>query len=340
MASNTPKNITLIGSGTIGLSFAALHLAHSTVTAPTTITIHDPRPDLREYMISTLPEYLPQSLIDTLSSSSESANPSSASIVAQLLDTAQLRIAPSLADAVRSADIVQEQGPEDLSFKAALWPEVEAHAPATALLWSSTSGIPASQQARQMRDPARLVAVHPYNPPHVMPLLEVVPSAATAADVVRRTVRYWEALGRRPVVLRKECAGFVANRLAFALLRESVHLVAAGVVGVEDLDDVVTSSMGPRWSVNGPLKSYHQGGSRAGLEGFLGNIGGTVQACWDDAGKERIGEAWEKDVVEETTRAYGLVAEDALRERDRITTRVLETVKDERSRHQESKRAS
>ena len=234
-----------------------------------------------------------------------------------------MRVALDLGDAVYDADIVQEQGPENLEFKARVWKEVEEYAPAGALLWSSTSGIPAALQSKDMNDPGRLVVVHPYNPPHVMPLLEVVPSPKTRPEVVERTVAFWRGVGREPVVLRKECTGFVANRLAFALLREAIHLVNEGVASVEDIDTVVQASMGPRWAVAGPFKSYHAGGGEGGLKAFFQNIGGTVQSCWDDAGKVNVGEGWEEEVFKQTQEAYGVID---VGERDRVTKRVLEAV--------------
>ena len=109
-----------------------------------------------------------------------------------------------------------------------------------------------------------------------MPLLEVVPSPQTGEGVIERTLSWWRERGRMPVLMKKEVTGFVANRLAFALLREGIQLVNEGVVTPEEVDDVVTSSMGPRWAVAGPFKSYHAGGGAGGLEAFFKNIGGTV----------------------------------------------------------------
>ncbi len=158
-----------------------------------------------------------------------------------------------------------------------------------------------------------------------MPLIEIVPSPTTNEDVVDGTVRFWKSIGREPVVLKKECTGFVANRLAFALLREAIHLVDEGVVSVEELDTIVLSSMGPRWAVAGPFKSYHAGGGHAGLEGFFKNIGGTVQECWDDSGRPVVGEGeWEKEIFTQTREAYGVVD---VAERDKVTKRVLEAIK-------------
>lgn len=327
-----PLHITLIGAGTIGLSFAALYLSTSTSTRPIQITIHDTRPNLLDYILTTLPSYLPDHVGVAHFFHAHQADPTRPrTVVDRLFANNVLRIAPDLGDAVYDADIVQEQGPENLAFKARIWKEVEECAPAAALFWSSTSGIPAARQSKEMRDPGRLVVVHPYNPPHVMPLLEVVPSPATRAEVVGRTVEFWRGIGREPVVLRKECTGFVANRLAFALLREAIHLVNEGVASVEDIDTVVQASMGPRWAVAGPFKSYHAGGGEGGLKAFFGNIGGTVQSCWDDAGKVNVGEDWEEEIFKQTQEAYGVVD---VGQRDRVTKRVLEAVSEGKSIHQ------
>lgn len=163
-----------------------------------------------------------------------------------------------------------------------------------------------------------------------MPLIEVVPSPQTSQDVLRRTLQYWRALSRTPVVLKKECTGFVANRLAFALLREACSLVAQGVASVEDVDDIVTSSMGPRWSVAGPFKSYHAGGGEGGLKGFLEKIGGTVQGCWEASeedvrnGAIVIGGQWQDEILRQAGESYGLVD---TKERDAKTRKVFEAVR-------------
>lgn len=308
---NETTNITIVGAGTIGLSFAVLHL---NLNPKAHLTIFDTRPDLESYISSTLPAYL-----CSTDSSSTSQQP---------LFSTRLRIVKSIQEAVAHADIIQEQGPENAAWKQSTWSEIETHAPPTALFWSSTSGIPASVQSENMKDRSRLVVVHPYNPPHIMPLLEIVPSPLTRPEVVDRTLSYWRALGRTPVVIKKECTGFVANRLAFALFREAISLVNEGVIGVKDLDDLVTSSMGPRWAVQGPFKSYHAGGGDGGLQGFMDKIGGTVRECWEAGEEVKVGpggaEGWEDKVCKEAEREYGRVD---TAETGRLTKDVLEAVR-------------
>ena len=307
MARRKSTHVILIGAGTIGLSFAALYLLNSTESRPIEVTIYDTRHDIDDYVRTTLPKYCLQQ----------------ADRVSAWLSNGTLKITHELASAVSGADIVQEQGPENIGFKASIWPTVEEHCSLDCLLWSSTSGIPASAQSKNMRDPARLLVVHPYNPPHIMPLLEVVPSAVTKPELVTRTVEFWRCLDREPVVIKKEVTGFVANRLAFALFREAIHLVNDGVASVEDIDKVVQASMGPRWTVAGPFKSYHAGGGQGGLEAFFKNIGGTVQDCWDNSGTVNVGGGWEEQVFNQTKEAYGIVDTG---ERDRRTAKVLRAV--------------
>lgn len=122
-----------------------------------------------------------------------------------------------------------------------------------------------------------------------MPLLKIVPCPDSDPKLVEQTVNYWKHLGKVPVVLGKECTGFVANRLAFALLREALNLVNEGVVSVEQADTIVASSSS-RWAVAGPFKSYHIGGGVGGIESFMNNIGGTIQACWEDLGAVKMGQ--------------------------------------------------
>ncbi|OJD11973.1 hypothetical protein ACJ73_09426 [Blastomyces percursus] len=243
-----PTRITPSGQGQ-----SALPLPHCILhkSPNVEVAIYDTRPDLKAYIEETLPRYL--------------ATLSGTHTLPDLLSSHRLTLSPDLPTAVFTADIV------------------ETHDPTHALFWPSTSGIPASTQPLHMRDKSRLIVVHPYNPPHIMPLLELVPSPATPPTLIERTRAYWKALERAPVLLRQETTGFVANRLAYALLREAVHLVQEGVVGVEELDVIVENSMGTRWTVVGPLKSYHMG---RGVEGpFLRRLGARCRRVGRTKGK-------------------------------------------------------
>lgn len=323
-AIDTSVPITLIGLGSIGVSFAALYLTHS--SAP--ISVYDPREDLREHIESVLPGYL------------NTSDPGFS--VDHLVSTGRLRICSSLEDACKDAFIVQEQGPENLKFKSSIWKEVVKFVSPETHLWSSTSGIPASRQIADLDDKSRLLVVHPYNPAHIMPLLEISPSPHTSPERATFAKSFFEALnsGHKPVVLKKEVPGFVGNRLAFVLFREACHLVSEGVVSVEDLDIIVENSIGARWAVAGPMKTYHYGGGVKGLDGFLKNLSGTVEDIWDDAGEPsfkgttylpnseasgdvNLQKSWANDVVEQTNQAYGLPTTADFTRRDQALRRIL-----------------
>lgn len=316
MADVTGHKICLIGVGAIGISFAALYLRHTQAT----VSIYDNRQDLQEHLRSVLPGYI-VSDDDSLG-------------VDALLSSGRLTVCSTLDEACDGATIVQEQGPEKSAFKQSIWPKVEQLVGPSTHLWSSTSGIPASTQSRDMQDKSRLLVVHPFNPPHILPLIEIVPAPATRTEEVNFVCDFFTNLGsgHRPIVIHKEVPGFVGNRLAFALLREASSLVGEGVVSAEDLDTLVESSIGPRWAVQGPFKSYNLGGSTAGIAGFLANLSGTIQDIWDDQkpvnfsqpGDGTARQGWEEKVLQQTDQAYGKPDPSAYAVRDDALRKVLE----------------
>ncbi|CAK7213524.1 hypothetical protein SBRCBS47491_001829 [Sporothrix bragantina] len=323
MASH-PRKVALLGCGSIGISFAALHLQHTSAQ----LAVYDPRPDLQAHLAAILPVYFPGVSVQ------------------DLLTSGRLRLASSVADACAGADLVQEQGPENVEFKQKTLAIVAEAAPANAHLWSATSGIPVSAQVALFDDKhsvrSRLLVVHPFNPPHILPLIEISPGPDTDPAEVTFAKSFFDSLptGHRVVVVRKEVAGFVGNRLAFALLREAVALVNDGVVDVDDIDAVVEASLGPRWAVQGPFKSYAMGGGTAGLGAFLNNLGGSIQTVWDsqssaktdilengDATTKDTPAAWVDTIVAATDAVYGKPTPAAIEERDAALRRVIEARK-------------
>ncbi len=254
------RQITVIGAGVIGLSWTALFLAHGLH-----VTVHDIAPDAETRIRKGLARLKPG--LRALDLSCEGWD-------------ARLHVEPDLARAVADADLVQENGPDRIAFKRALWARVEQHAPAHALLLSSSSGIPTRQQARDMHAPGRLMIGHPFNPPHLIPLVEVAPHRQTPPALAQRALRFYRSIGKHPMLLRKEVPGFVANRLQAALLREAVLMVKWGVVSVDELDDIVTHSIGLRWATGGPFLSFHLGGGATGFSGFLKHFARGVQLLW------------------------------------------------------------
>ncbi|HEX8864754.1 MAG TPA: 3-hydroxyacyl-CoA dehydrogenase NAD-binding domain-containing protein [Lentzea sp.] len=188
-----------------------------------------------------------------------------------------VEVARSVAEAVRDADFVQENGPENLEFKKNLFAELVKEAPAHALLLSSSSAIPSTAFTESI-DGSRVLIGHPFNPPHVIPLVEVVPGEQTSEESVQKAVVFYRSLGRTPVVERKEIPGFVGNRLQAALSREANYLVEQGVVTPEDLDAVVTNSLGIRWATVGPFLGAHLGGGPGGYRHLAEHIGKSMQS--------------------------------------------------------------
>ncbi|KAL3474399.1 hypothetical protein BJX99DRAFT_260503 [Aspergillus californicus] len=308
MSAISPHRITLIGLGTIGMSMAALHLTREN----TIVDVFDTRPDIEQYLLKTLPNFL----------SGPNSEPNLSSSVASLISSGRLHIHSSLEKACACATIVQEQGPENLPFKQSIWKQVEAFAPAAAHLWTSTSGIAASAQQQDMLDKTRLLVVHPFNPPHIMPLLEIVPAPETSPERVEFAREYFSLPGsrHRPVVIRKEIPGFVGNRLAFALLREACHLVQEDVVTAKDLDTILMASLGPRWAGNGVFESYQQGGGEGGIRAFFDKLGGTMQGVWDGIGEVNVsggqGTEWKEKVIQQTNDAYGTLTPEQVWEKE------------------------
>ncbi|MFD4641801.1 3-hydroxyacyl-CoA dehydrogenase NAD-binding domain-containing protein [Lentzea sp. NPDC058436] len=229
-----------------------------------------------------------------------------------------VQIARNVAEAVRDADFVQENGPEDLEFKKTLFAELVREAPEHALLLSSSSAIPSTAFTKGI-DGSRVLIGHPFNPPHVIPLVEVVPGEQTSEESVTRAVGFYRSLGRTPVVERKEIPGFVGNRLQAALSREAAYLVEQGVVTPEDLDAVVTNSLGLRWATVGPFLGAHLGGGPGGYRHLAGHIGKSMRGLelgTPSQDPERLIKAVED--------AYGSSAYPALAEtRDRRQLAVL-----------------
>ena len=335
MAETHPRHtIALIGLGTIGLSFAALHLRYSSAN----LRLYDVRDDLEQHISALLPVYL----------GVDNAKPDAkkALSVESLTSAGRLTICSSIKEACFNATIVQEQGPDSIAFKKSNWAQVTQHAPKTAHFWSSTSGICASKQIEDLEhdeDKSRVLVVHPFNPPHIMPLLEIVPSPHTDPGITQFTVDYFTQLGsgHRPVVIKKETQGFVGNRLAFALFREACHLVADDVVSARDLDTIMESSLGPRWAAAGPFKTYNSAGGAGGIDAFLHHLAPTIEACWDDAGTVSLkgtsawtftgrsdgsngNEDWPSKVSRQTDEAYGRPNAASLAQRDEDLKRIIE----------------
>ena len=187
----------------------------------------------------------------------------------------------SLEEAVGPARWVQENAPENLATKQELLNAIEAATPASTIIASSTSALLWSALAEGMRHPERLIVAHPFNPVHLIPLVELF---APDAALVETAHAFYTAIGKRPVRLRREMEGHIAGRLAAALWREAVHLAASGVASVAEIDQALTDGPGLRWAVQGAHQTYHTGGGPGGLADYLTHLGPSQERRWATLG--------------------------------------------------------
>ena len=254
----------VIGTGTVGASWAALFMAHGV-----DVVASDPGAGAE----SRLSDFVEGALIQ----------------LAALGATGRgnLRFAPTTAEAVQGADLVQENAPEDLDLKRRLLAEIDRLAAPGALVASSTSALLRSAIVADCATPGRVIVAHPFNPPHLVPLVEIVAGDAATAE---RAAALYRALGRHPVVLRREMPGHIANRLASALYREAVNLVAEDVASVADIDAVLCQGPGPRWAVMGAHMAYHLGGGEGGIAQYLAHLGPSQERRWASLGSPSLTE--------------------------------------------------
>ena len=186
-----------------------------------------------------------------------------------------------LGEAVGEADFIQENGPERLPIKQELLAQIEAAAPEDAIYASSTSGLLISDIVAKAKHPERCIGGHPYNPPHLIPLVEMTYSEKTDPQVLRRAKEFYASLGKEPVVLNKECPGFIANRLQLAVYREMIDLVRRGVCSAEDADKALVYGPGIRWAIFGH-NMIMQLGNPGGLKGMMAMLGSGGDAWLAD----------------------------------------------------------
>src|SRR5258707_8889169 len=258
------RNVAIVGTGVIGASWAALYLAHGLNVVAT-----DPAPNAE----ANLRRYIDAAWKD-LTALGISPNSSRD----HLLFTLDMK------EAVAGADLIQENGPERKDFKIKLFADMDAAAPKDSIIASSSSGLTMSVMQSACKYPERCVIGHPFNPPHVIPLVEVVAGAKTSPETVEQIISFYESIGKKPIHVRKEVVGHVANRLQAALYREVVYLIEQGVIDVADGDTAVCWGPGLRWGVMGPSMLFHLAGGEGGIQHFMDHLSGPVASWWKDLG--------------------------------------------------------
>lgn len=254
------RRVCCIGAGPIGAGWAAYFLAQGYIVS--------------SYMHDSSEEDALRSLIDDAwIGLSELGLADGASL-------ANLSCSDDLAEAVDGAEFIQESAPENLELKQALYARLGELAPPNVVIASSTSGLPMTDIQADCATPHRTVVGHPFNPPYLLPLVEMVTGEKTSDDALNWLVSFYQVAGKAPLVLKKEIPGFIATRLQEAVWREALHMIDAGEASVEDIDFAIVNGPGPRWAMMGPCLTYHVGGGEGGMEYCLEQFGPALKLPW------------------------------------------------------------
>jgi len=307
MVGNKPiSQVAIIGTGVIGASWAALFLAKGLDVVATDIA-PNAEASLTRFIDAAWPALERLGL-------GAGASPM------------RLAFTTDLSEAVKGAELVQENGPERIDFKKKLYGQLDELLPSDVIIASSSSGLTMSEiQAGCPSHPERCVIAHPFNPPHLIPLVEIVGGAKTSEETIRRASRFYTALGKRTVRLHKEVPGHVANRLQAALAREVYHLVGEGVVSVADVDTALCWGPGLRWGIMGQVLLNHLGGGQGGMEHFLEQFTGPMTAWWKVLGSPQLTPELQQKLIAGVHAEVGSRSiNDLAAERDEVLLGLLE----------------
>jgi carnitine 3-dehydrogenase len=254
------RTVACIGAGVIGGGWVAHFLARGY-----RVLAWDPAPDAAEKLTRLVGNAWPALTELGLADGASQAN---------------LTVVPTLVEAVAEAGFVQESAPEDLDLKRRLLAEIDAATPAGVVIASSTSGYSMSEMQVDAATPERLVVGHPFNPPYLIPLVEVVGGRLTEAWATSWAADFYRHVGKSVITMENELPGFIANRLQEALWREALHMVANGEATVEQIDTAITDGPGLRWPAQGPLLTFHLAGGEGGMAHMLDHFGPSLKSPW------------------------------------------------------------
>jgi 3-hydroxyacyl-CoA dehydrogenase len=307
MSQNNPiRRVAIIGTGVIGASWAALFLAKGLDVVATDVA-PGAEAALKRFVAAAWPALQRLGLASGASQK-------------------RLSFTAALTDAVKDADLIQENGPEKIEFKRTLYRQLDELLHPSVIIASSSSGLTMSeiQSACEMH-PERCVIGHPFNPPHLVPLVEIVGGAKTSENTIQRAAEFYTSIGQRTVRLNREMPGHVANRLQAALAREVYYLVAEGVVSAADIDTALCWGPGLRWGIMGNMMLNHLGGGPGGIEHFLQQFSGPMTAWWKTLGAPVLSPEVQKKLIDSVRAEVGSrTIEELEAERDQVLLGLLE----------------
>jgi 3-hydroxyacyl-CoA dehydrogenase len=300
------RRVAIIGTGVIGASWASLFLAKGLDVVATDVA-PGAEAALKHFVAAAWPALQRLGLASGASQS-------------------RLSFTAALTDAVKEADLVQENGPEKIEFKKTLYRQLDEVLHPSVIIASSSSGLTMSEiQSACERHPERCVIGHPFNPPHLIPLVEIVGGAKTSRDTIERADEFYTSIGQRTVRVNKEMPGHVANRLQAALAREVYYLVAEGVVSAADVDTALCWGPGLRWGIMGNMMLNHLGGGPGGIEHFFQQFTGPMTAWWKTLGSPVLSPEVQKKLINSVHAEAGSRSiEELAAERDEVLLGLIE----------------
>jgi carnitine 3-dehydrogenase len=300
------RRIGVVGAGTIGASWVAYFLAKGLEVA-----VSDPAPEAAERIHRTIEDAWP--------------------ILARLglapdADPARWRFHTDPIVAIDGCDFVQENAPERYEVKIDLIRRLDAALPREVVIASSSSGFLISRLQERCNYPERCVIGHPFNPPHIVPLVEVVGGLKTGQGAIDTAMAFYRAIGKHPILIRREVPGHLANRLQAALWREAVHLVAEGVASVADIDAAISEGPGMRWALMGPHLTFALAGGDGGMAHYMRHLSPAMISWWQSLGTPTLTPALQQQIIDGVAQETGeqTIAE-LERRRDEFLVRLIET---------------
>jgi len=286
MSVNKPvKRIAIVGTGVIGASWAAQYLARGFGVVAT-----DPAPNAEANLRKYVDEAWEQ--LEEIGLSPGASRD-------------RLSFTKDMKQALAQADLVQENGPERPDFKTKFFAEMDEAAPADSIIASSSSGITPSVMQAKCKHPERVLVGHPFNPPHIIPLVEVVGGAKTSPEAIQQAMRFYASIGKKAIHLKKELPGHVANRLQAALYREILYLIQQDVLSVEDVDAAVCYGPGVRWGVMGQNLQWHLGGGVGGIKHFMDHLMDPLVGMMKTLGNPDVTPELKQTVIDGVMREAG-----------------------------------
>lgn len=304
----SPGHVAVIGAGLIGASWTALFLASGR-----SVAVHDPSPDAERALRECIETAWP--VMERLGLT-ERGDPDAFAMHA------------SAAAAVEGAGFVQESVPERPAIKRATFAEIEPALERGAIVASSASGLTLAQMQEGWGNPGRLILGHPFNPPHLIPLVELMANERTDPDVLPEAEAFYESVGKVTIRIKKGLPGHVANRLQAAVWREAIHMVVEGVASVGDVDKAMWAGPGLRWAAMGPTMLFHLGAS-GGMRGFCDHFAETFNGWWEGLGDVRLTDEVIEQIVQGVEEeAAGKSQAELAAERDRLIVSLRHAMRD------------